>query len=501
MLHDLLAAAAEREPARAALVIGERTVAYRELDELASRVAGALRAAGVRRGDRVVLAAPKSLGTVAAIYGTLRAGAAYVPIDPGSPAPRAGAIARDAAPAAVVADAERWTLLQPELSKSEVVRLDVDAIDDLPASTRDSREPDAAEDDLAYVLYTSGSTGVPKGVMLSHRNALTFVRWAHGSLRLTATDRFSSHAPFHFDLSVFDLYACAMAGGTLVPLPEEAMRFGESMASFVQEHALTVWYSVPSALTMWVTQGGVSASQLASLRHVVFAGEVFPTPYLRKLRELVPRVELHNWYGPTETNVCTFHDVTELPPEGDESPIPIGRACEGYECVAVPAAGGSEEGELYVGGSGVMRGYWGQLERTREVLVPLPGREGLYYRTGDLVARREDGELLFRGRRDHQVKTRGYRVELGEVEAAIYADERVRETCVVAVPDERIGHALVAFVAPAPGAELSAQEVRRWVASRLPRYFVPATVHMEAELPKTSTGKIDRRALEERADG
>jgi L-proline---[L-prolyl-carrier protein] ligase len=501
LLHGYLEGSAARRPEHPALVFDGRSLTYRELDELASRIAAALVQSGVGRGDRVALFAPKSLHGVAAIYGVLKAGAAYVPIHADSPAPRAGYIARDCAVAAVVADAARWELLEPELSGTEVAVLDVAALDDLPRSGLDTADPGTIDTDLAYILYTSGSTGQPKGVMLSHRNALTFVEWASDILDLDPDDRFSSHAPFHFDLSVFDLYACARVGGTLFPLSHRDLGFGATAAAFVERHGITVWYSVPSALIMWVTQGGIEPGQLASLRHVVFAGEVFPTPYLRRLAHLLPAATLHNWYGPTETNVCTYHVVDELP-EGSDDPIPIGRACRNYDCFVVAPdgrpAGVGEEGELFVRGSGVMRGYWGQPEKTAEVLVQNPLQGAVTdpcYRTGDLVLQQEDGAFRFLGRRDHQIKTRGYRVELGEVEAAIYAHPAVRETCVVALPDERVGNSLLAYVSVVEGEELSAAMLKRHVAEKLPRYMIPAEVRFRPELPRTSTGKVDRQAL------
>lgn len=279
------------------------------------------------------------------------------------------------------------------------------------------------------------------------------------------------------------------------------MQFGMSTAGFVRERELTVWYSVPSALMHWVTQGGVEAGMLASLRHVAFAGEVFPTSFLRRLRGLVPDAALHNWYGPTETNVCTAHTIRARDVASDE-PVPIGRPCDGYRCRVVNDAGDpAADGELLVGGPGVSAGYWGDPERTTEsFLAEADGAR--WYRTGDLVQTGPEGEYRFRGRRDHQVKVRGHRVELGEVESAIHADDRVGEACVVAVADDRRGHDLVAFVAPASGLSLQPVDVKRIVASRLPRYMVPATVHVEAErLPITSTGKIDRTALEARARG
>ncbi|MBI4259022.1 MAG: amino acid adenylation domain-containing protein [Actinobacteria bacterium] len=500
LLHGYLERSAAARPDHPAVVTDERTLAYAQLDGMASRVSSALVRAGVRRGDRVALFAPKRAETVAALYGILKAGAAYVPIDPGSPAPRAGYIARDCSVAAVVADADRLAVLGPEIEGEDVhLVLDLDALDELPEPSAD--RPEAVDTDLAYILSTSGSTGHPKGVMLSHRNAGTFVEWAAGALGLRADDRFSGHAPLHFDLSVFDLYASARVGGTLYPLSPQDMSMGLESAELVHRHALTVWYSVPSALVMWVTQGRVDPAALSSLRHVVFAGEVFPTPYLRRLAGLLPGATLHNWYGPTETNVCTHYVVGELP-EGSDEPIPIGRPCANYDCFAVAPdgtlAGPGQEGELYVRGSGVMLGYWGQAERTAEVLVQNPLhdlRPDPCYRTGDLVVPTDDGAFRFLGRRDHQVKTRGYRVELGEVEAAIHAHPAVREACVVAVPDERMGHSLLAYVALAEGSELSPIQLRRHVSERLPRYMVPSDVRVEAALPRTSTGKVDRQAL------
>ncbi len=491
-LPELLARSARGRPDQRA-VVADRTLTYAELDDLAGRVAGALASRGVKRGDRVGVFAPKSAGAIAALYGIMRAGAAYVPIDPASPVARAGHIARDCGISALVADAEHRELIRPELPDSVLTSLDVDGLDSLPAADA-TGEP--GPQDLAYVLYTSGSTGSPKGVMISHRNALSFVEWAAAELGCGPDDVFSSHAPLHFDLSVFDLYACALVGGTLHPLPADAMSFGESSARSVAERGITVWYSVPSALVMWVTQGGVEPSMLSSLRQVVFAGEVFPTPYLRKLRGLLPTgTGLNNWYGPTETNVCTYHVVTDQDLAGD-SPIPIGRPCAGYPCEVMAEDGSlGEEGELLVGGPAVTSGYWADPQKTAAALVPNPrGGQDLWYRTGDLVVRRPDGEYLFLGRRDHQVKIRGYRVEPGEVEMAIYSDERIKEACVIAIEDERLGHDLVAFVVSAD--PLTEVEVKRTVASLLPRYMVPATVHVRTEaLPKTSTGKIDRLAL------
>jgi L-proline---[L-prolyl-carrier protein] ligase len=509
LLHHLLERAADDRPGHPAVVTDRRTVTYRELDDLAARVAAELVGSGVVVGDRVAVVAPKAVESIAALFGVMKAGAAYVPIDPASPAPWAGFIARDCAVAAVVGDAEHLASLEPEVAGPGLrTVIDADAVDALPPSKEvgaPARDPIGR--DLAYVLYTSGSTGRPKGVMLSHRAALSFVGWAATFLGLTGDDRFSSHAPFHFDLSVFDLYACATVGGTLFPLAAPDMGLGARSAGFVERHRLTVWYSVPSALVAWVTQGGVEASMLGSLRHVVFAGEVFPKPYLRRLAKLVPGATLHNWYGPTETNVCTHHVVgPDDLVEGMDDPIPIGRACRDAECIAVrPAgepAGVGEEGELFVRGSGVMTGYWGRPELTAEALVPHPldrDSPGRCYRTGDLVVPLEDGSFRFRGRHDHQVKTRGYRVELEEVEAAIHSHPSVGEACVVAVPDDRVGHALLAYVSAAEGASLEDVEVKRHVAGRLPRYMVPAEVRTVPSLPRTSTGKVDRKALATRA--
>jgi acyl-coenzyme A synthetase/AMP-(fatty) acid ligase len=243
---------------------------------------------------------------------------------------------------------------------------------------------------------------------------------------------------------------------------------------------------------------------LPGLRAIVFAGEVYPTKHLRSLRALVPEAVLWNLYGPTETNVCTYYRVDALPE--DDGPIPIGRACENTEVFALRedgrVAGVGEEGELYVRGSLVMKGYWGDPERTARVLVQnpvAPHVPELVYRTGDLVRLRPDGDYDFFGRRDHQVKSRGYRIELGEIEATLHAHPRVLEAVTVAVPHEEWGKAIVAYVVARDDTSLSENEVKQHVARRLPRYMVPARIEVVPGLPRTSTGKADRTRLAEEA--
>lgn len=503
-LHGLLERGARQHPDRLAVSGPDQDLTYAELEDAAARIAAALRRLGVRPGDRVAVSASKSAAVVATLYGIMRSGAAYVPIDPLSPPRRAAQIAEDADCRVLCADAKRIERLattgRPTLDLSgdaATASLRFDELDEI--------DPEAAahgcESDLAYILYTSGSTGNPKGVMLTHRNALSFVEWAVARFEVRSEDRLISHAPFHFDLSVFDLYGAAMAGASVHLLPAGEESLGASLRTAVRNRRMTVWYSVPSALV--VLSEGASREDLASLRVILFAGEVFPIKHLRRLRELAPDATLANLYGPTETNVCTYHAVEGRLPETGK-PLPIGRACENQEVFALDGSGApvaeGEVGELWVRGPTVMKGYWGDPELTRQRLVQNPLHD-LYpdpaYRTGDLVRRLAGDSYDFLGRRDDQVKSRGYRIELGEINTVLLGHPAVREAAVLAVPDETIGSRLVGFVASTQ--ELDPMELKRHCAQALPRYMVPASIFVERSLPHTSTGKIDRQALGNRA--
>ncbi|HVE94387.1 MAG TPA: AMP-binding protein, partial [Acidimicrobiales bacterium] len=293
--------------------------------------------------------------------------------------------------------------------------------------------------------------------------------------------------------------AAARAGASVHLLSAEAAMFGAEMAKVIANRALTVWYSVPSALVL-LTQVA-DAAAVSSLRIVFFAGEVYPIKHLQRLRALFPEATLANLYGPTETNVCTYHVVPEVL-EAD-APLPIGRACENQEVFALDDRlrlvdlGG--EGELFVRGPTVMKGYWGNAGKTAEVLMqnPLHDRfDDPTYRTGDLVRRLPGDVFEFIGRRDHQIKSRGYRIELGEIEHALLRHDAVTDAAVVAVPHEELGHALYAFVAT-QAVGVDEMSLKRHLSTHVPRYMIPKSIAITDALPRTSTGKVDRKGLEE----
>ncbi|NOT35076.1 MAG: amino acid adenylation domain-containing protein [Candidatus Eisenbacteria bacterium] len=497
---------------------GQR-LTYAELEAQSNQFARALTARGVKLGDRVGLWLPKSPAALVALWGAMKAGAVYVPIDPGAPPARAGLIARDCELAALVSRLDRRAELEQALADGPSLRaiwladataaeapseLDV-AGTPLRAwaslATEDSSPPPnpASPDDLAYILYTSGSTGEPKGVMHSHRSGLAFPTWAAAAFGLTHEDRISNHAPLHFDLSTFDVFATATAGACVYPVSAKLASFPAAIAKLYAKERLTVWYETPSSLALMMGRGGLASLDLSAVRVLLFAGEVMPPKHLRELMQLMPGARFANLYGPTETNVCTCYEASSLP-IGDSS-LPIGTPSCGDRAHVLdeqrqPCAPGTP-GELWVSGPTLMRGYWGRAELTARTLAEIESPAGPVrtYRTGDLVREREDGKLEFLGRRDHQIKTRGYRVELGEIETALLSHADVAEAIALAIPDDEVTNRLKALVVLRPATTLDEATLKQHCARSLPRYMVPEWIEFRSEFPRTSSGKIDRRSL------
>ena len=504
-LSQLLTQSAQVYPERLVLVDGKRQLTYHALDELSNRFAHKLQQVGVTRSERVGIYLKKSLEAVAAIFGVLKIGATYVPLDSTAPLQRIAYIVENCQMKALVSTTQKMAAFQNTLAKLNNAPIPILADDQQTFATVSAEpppEPQTIETDLAYILYTSGSTGMPKGVMISHRASLTFINWAYDTFAVQPTDRVSSHAPFHFDLSIFDIFVTIKAGGTLVLVPPTFSVFPQNLANFIEKQEISIWYSVPSVLIQLLLYGKLERYTFAKLRTILFAGEVFPVKYLRQLMTKIPHATYHNLYGPTETNVCTWYTVPQLDPNRSE-PISIGKGCANSEILALDKENDlvaqGEVGELCVRGPGLMSGYWGLPERTAQSLIPYNVHEHLepelIYRTGDLVRQEPDGNYTYLGRCDNQIKSRGYRIELGEIETVLYNHPAVEEAAVIPIPDEEISNRIRAFLVVHNGDQLTQGALDTFCAAHLPKYMLPHEVEFRDTLPKTSTGKVDKVKL------
>ncbi len=477
----------------------------RQADALAAHLA----AAGVRPGDRVGLVLPKSVPSVVSLFGIMKAGAAYVPVDCTAPPERGRGILADCGIRALVADRQSLPMA-PEADDGGLATVilvgappagpappaSFAPYDEVIAGTG-TTPPSRTSSDLAYILYTSGSTGTPKGVMLTHGNATSFVDWCSSVFAPTEHDRVSSHAPFHFDLSVLDIYLTIKHGATLYLVSESLGKSPKELTHFIADHRLTIWYSTPSILTLLLQFGALETTDHSSLRLVLFAGEVFPVKHLRDLTRRWPAPEYYNLYGPTETNVCTFARIPLPVPDDRETPYPIGFPCSHCATVVLDGDGvevpAGEEGLLYVSGPSVFEGYWNRPAENAKAFVV---RDDVrWYNTGDVVRWDPAEGYLYAGRRDRMVKRRGYRIELGEIERALYRHPSVREAAVVAVPDPEAGVRIVAFLACGDEAAPSIIGMKTFCGSHLPGYMSPDRFLFEERLPRTSTDKVDYQAL------
>lgn len=476
-LYELLENSAGLFPENTAVCYLDNSISYRQLNSSSNQIKETLQSIEVKEGTRVAICAPKSIEFVSSIFGILKSGAAYVPVDYSSPVERNQFIIQNCEVVAIIITKELY-----EHFKNEFTFVS-DLGNDLVIAKNNNSSLKKSPEDLAYVLYTSGSTGVPKGVMCSNSAALEFINWSSVTFNPTNKDHFSSHAPFHFDLSIFDLYVSIKHGAKLVLIKEEVGKQPLLLAQLIAEQKISIWYSTPSILNMLSEYGKMEKYDFGNLRLILFAGEVFPIIKFNALRKKTPSAVYYNLYGPTETNVCTYYRL----PENQETAIPIGKVCEHYQSLIVKE-------ELLISGTGVMLGYW-SLPQKESFWNDNSGKQ--WYKTGDIVDVEGNGNYVFKGRRDRMVKRNGYRIELDEIETALDKHADITKSAVIGYADKDQQMTISAFVLIKKEGEKSVIKMKEYCMNNLPSYMIPNDFIFVEDLPYTSSHKVDYQKLKQ----
>ncbi len=519
LIHQTIDATAEKFPDNEAVQIYDQRLTYTQLVERSNSLARMLQETGVRRGDRVGIYLGKSLETAVSIYGVMKAGAAYVPLDPSAPTSRIAYVIRDCGIKHIITQPSKAELLQKIQAENTALEyaLGIEDDNDIPVNCISWGEIDNVpsgglddvniiDQDLAYIIYTSGSTGNPKGIMHTHYSGLSFAKWAAFAYDFTATDRLTNQAPLHFDMSIFDFFASAVACGTTVIIPDEYMRMPASYSKLLADEKITTIFTVPFAISQLLFRGALEQRDLSSLRWIVFGGDTHSPAHIRQLMAMLPHTKFSHMYGPAETNGCTYNNIESLPDDPDE-PIPIGRPCENMRGLVIdetdqPVAPG-ESGELLMRGPTLMQGYWNRPELNKKVFYRrniFEDYQEVFYRTGDLVEILPDGQYKFIGRKDRQVKIRGYRVELDEIEMALMSHPQVEEAAAFPVENGDGAKHIEAAVKAKNAQNLISTELNQHIKTQLPWYAIPAKIFTVETFPRTPTGKINRRKLQAQAN-
>ncbi|HVU02561.1 MAG TPA: class I adenylate-forming enzyme family protein [Polyangiaceae bacterium] len=511
LLHDYLIHSAARLPEKVALVCGGKRLTYGELEARSNALANALVSRGVERGDRVLVFAENTVEAAIAFWGALKANAVVSMVNPQTKADKFAYVVRDCRPAALITEHQlrgvfleaavesphlRTTIVVGALSDDDLGRLKRGARwDDVLADANRAEPPPrrAIDIDLAAIVYTSGSTGDPKGVMLSHRNMLTAATSIGSYLGLREDDVVLNVLPLAFDYGLYQMILSFRQGARLVL--ERSFAFPARVVKLMTEEGVTGFPGVPTVFAMLAEMKSLRATDLSSIRFVTNTAAALPVKHILLLKELFPRARIFSMYGLTECKRCTY-----LPPEDlDAKPTSVGIAIPNTEFWIVDEddrrVGPGVVGQLVINGATVMQGYWEKPEATAKKLRPgpIPGVRVLY--TGDYCKTDEDGYLYFVGRMDDIIKSRGEKVAPKEVENALACIPGVKEAAAIGVPDELLGQAVKAFVVLEQGAELAVRDLQLECQRRLEGFMVPKHFEIVPELPKTDTGKIKKTSL------